>query len=251
MKQIVLLFLAGVMIRGSHAQISGTVQQREDQAGRILYTAEEYFRKDSIKLALYGNKNNPGFIAIINSYNGTQAANLASFYAGTCYLKLDDYRNAIKYLLNFSSGSKLIQARAYKLLADAYGDEGVNDSALYYYKKAAQFAEESPAQAAESLFSAAYLADRVMKNVPEARRLFKELQEKFPGTAEAKEAARFLAQYDDEKIIPGAERIDVYLPWLKGRRIGIFANPTSMVGNTHLVDTLRKLGVDILSLIHI
>src|SRR3954470_20614589 len=48
-----------------------------------------------------------------------------------------------------------------------------------------------------------------------------------------------------KRISPGAERIDVYLPLLKGKRIGIFANQTSMVGNTHLVDTLKKLGVDI------
>jgi len=48
-----------------------------------------------------------------------------------------------------------------------------------------------------------------------------------------------------DKIIPGAERISVYLPFLKGKKVGIFANQTSMVGNTHLVDTLRKLGVDI------
>ena len=46
-------------------------------------------------------------------------------------------------------------------------------------------------------------------------------------------------------ITPGAERINVYLPLIKGRRIGIFANQTTTVGNTHLVDTLRKLGVDI------
>jgi uncharacterized protein YbbC (DUF1343 family) len=47
------------------------------------------------------------------------------------------------------------------------------------------------------------------------------------------------------RIIPGAERVDVYVPLIKGKRIGIFANQTSMVGNTHLVDTLRKLGVNI------
>ncbi len=46
-------------------------------------------------------------------------------------------------------------------------------------------------------------------------------------------------------IIPGAERLDVYVPLLKGKRIGIFANQTSMVGNTHLVDTLLKSGVNI------
>jgi uncharacterized protein YbbC (DUF1343 family) len=47
------------------------------------------------------------------------------------------------------------------------------------------------------------------------------------------------------KILAGAERMNVYLPLIKGKKIGIFANQTSMVGNTHLVDTLRKSGVDI------
>ncbi len=50
---------------------------------------------------------------------------------------------------------------------------------------------------------------------------------------------------NNKRIIPGAERINVYLPMIKGKRVGIFANQTSTVGNTHLVDTLRKLGVDI------
>src|SRR4051795_6208263 len=47
------------------------------------------------------------------------------------------------------------------------------------------------------------------------------------------------------KIMAGAERMDVYLPLLKGKKLGIFANQTSMVGHTHLIDTLRKLGVNI------
>jgi len=47
------------------------------------------------------------------------------------------------------------------------------------------------------------------------------------------------------KIQAGAERLNVYLPLIKGRTVGVFANQTSMVGNTHLVDTLLKLGIDI------
>jgi uncharacterized protein YbbC (DUF1343 family) len=47
------------------------------------------------------------------------------------------------------------------------------------------------------------------------------------------------------RIIPGAERLDQYLPLLKGKNVAVFANPTSMVGNTHLVDTLKKLGINI------
>jgi uncharacterized protein YbbC (DUF1343 family) len=50
---------------------------------------------------------------------------------------------------------------------------------------------------------------------------------------------------NQDKVIPAAERINVYLPLIKGKKVGIFANHTSTVGNGHLVDTLQKLGVDI------
>ncbi|MEO5593000.1 MAG: DUF1343 domain-containing protein [Chitinophagaceae bacterium] len=43
--------------------------------------------------------------------------------------------------------------------------------------------------------------------------------------------------------VPGAERLNVYVPLLKGKKVAIFANQTSLVGNTHLVDTLQKLGI--------
>ncbi|MBK7560176.1 MAG: DUF1343 domain-containing protein [Chitinophagaceae bacterium] len=50
---------------------------------------------------------------------------------------------------------------------------------------------------------------------------------------------------DQTHLLSGADRINVYLPLIKGRSVGIFANQTSMVGNTHLVDTLMKLGIKI------
>lgn len=51
--------------------------------------------------------------------------------------------------------------------------------------------------------------------------------------------------YSQKKIIPGAERMEQYLPLLKGKRVGLFANQTSIVGGTFLVDTLQKSGVNI------
>lgn len=47
------------------------------------------------------------------------------------------------------------------------------------------------------------------------------------------------------RIVTGASRIEVYVPLLKNKRVAVFANQTSTVGNTHLVDTLKKLGVNI------
>lgn len=51
--------------------------------------------------------------------------------------------------------------------------------------------------------------------------------------------------YKAQKIVTGAERMDLYLPLLKGKRVGIFANNTSVVGSTNLVDTLLKRGISI------
>ena len=47
------------------------------------------------------------------------------------------------------------------------------------------------------------------------------------------------------EIRPGAHQLAEYLPLLKGKRVAIFANQTSAIGQVHLVDTLLKLGVNI------
>lgn len=47
------------------------------------------------------------------------------------------------------------------------------------------------------------------------------------------------------EITPAAYRTQVYLPLLKGKRVGIFANHTATIGNKHLVDTLVSLGIRI------
>jgi uncharacterized protein YbbC (DUF1343 family) len=46
-------------------------------------------------------------------------------------------------------------------------------------------------------------------------------------------------------ITTGAGQLGQYLPLLKGKHVAVFANATSMVGSTHLVDTLMKMGVAI------
>jgi uncharacterized protein YbbC (DUF1343 family) len=43
----------------------------------------------------------------------------------------------------------------------------------------------------------------------------------------------------------GAENIENYFDLLQGKRVAVFANQTSTIGKSHLVDSLRKLGIDI------
>ncbi|MBC8053246.1 MAG: DUF1343 domain-containing protein [Sphingobacteriaceae bacterium] len=46
-------------------------------------------------------------------------------------------------------------------------------------------------------------------------------------------------------LATGADQTRLYVPQLKGKRVGIVANPTSVIGRKHLVDSLRTLGVTI------
>jgi len=52
----------------------------------------------------------------------------------------------------------------------------------------------------------------------------------------------------DSKVITGADRMHVYLPMIKGKSVAVFANPTSLVNGTHLVDTLLKSGIRIVKI---
>lgn len=49
----------------------------------------------------------------------------------------------------------------------------------------------------------------------------------------------------DTEILPGADQLDEYLPLLKGKKVGIMGNQTSVVGDRHLVDVLLENEVDV------
>lgn len=49
----------------------------------------------------------------------------------------------------------------------------------------------------------------------------------------------------DKEITVGASRFVEYLPMLKGKQVGLIANHTSLVGKTHLADTLISLGIKV------
>ena len=48
-----------------------------------------------------------------------------------------------------------------------------------------------------------------------------------------------------KKFMTGADQVKAYLTLIKGKKVAVVANQTSMVGSKHLVDTLLKLKVNI------
>lgn len=55
----------------------------------------------------------------------------------------------------------------------------------------------------------------------------------------------FLVGSNAQPILPGAHQTQEYLPLLKNKRVGIFANHTSVINKTHVVDSLKKIGISI------
>ncbi len=48
-----------------------------------------------------------------------------------------------------------------------------------------------------------------------------------------------------KEIVVGAHRTDIYLPLLKGKKVGVVGNHSSMIFQTHLVDSLLKLEINV------
>lgn len=50
------------------------------------------------------------------------------------------------------------------------------------------------------------------------------------------------------KILTGADQTQLYFSILKGKKVALFANPTSIIGKTHLLDTLISSGINVVKI---
>ncbi|MDE3248410.1 MAG: tetratricopeptide repeat protein [Bacteroidota bacterium] len=179
-KQILIALGAIVVIVGGFFAYQNFVSgPNERKASEAIRFAEDYYRKDSLKLALNGDAINPGFVKVASKYSGTKAGNLANFYAGSCYLGIGDFNNAIKYLEQFSTSEPLVKARAKALLGDAKAELGKKEEAVALYKEAGTTFEKDDFFSPKYLFRAAYLYETMGKN-KEALETYKMIKEKYP-----------------------------------------------------------------------
>ncbi|MFN8258684.1 MAG: tetratricopeptide repeat protein [Bacteroidales bacterium] len=112
---------------------------QNEEASSQMFVAEQNFELDSFDLALKGDLNYPGFLTIIDEYSSTEAANLAYYYAGVCYLKQGKFDEAIEYLSNFDSKDKMLKPESLGMIGDAYLELKQVDKAAEYYIKAGNF----------------------------------------------------------------------------------------------------------------
>jgi tetratricopeptide (TPR) repeat protein len=165
---------------------------REKEAQAQMYVAEKYFEKDSLKYAINGDGNYPGFLEIIDKYSFTKSANLAKYYVGMCYLKKGEFDNAIKYLNKFSSNDLIVSALAQGGIGDAYMELGKTEDAISHYLKAAN---DNPNDFVSPIFlMKAALAYEDINKFKEALEIYQKIKKDFPKSNEARQADKYIAK---------------------------------------------------------
>ncbi|GAA4238938.1 hypothetical protein GCM10022291_31340 [Postechiella marina] len=141
----IIIGVVAAVVLGSLAYKEYVAKPKQMEAMNDMFQAQKYFdqavtgvEKDSLyNLALNGGEGKFGMLDIISEYSGTDSANLASYYAGTAYLRLKDYKNAIEHLSNFSSEDEILAPLAKGNIGDAFVQLNQKEDALSYYEEAA------------------------------------------------------------------------------------------------------------------
>jgi tetratricopeptide (TPR) repeat protein len=182
-------YIGGVVI----AYKNFVMAPKEKKANDAIGMAQTYFAKDSLDLALNGDGANAGFLKIMKNYGGTDAGNLAHYYAGAIYLRKDDFKNAIKHLKDFSTSASQVQSAAWRMLGDAMMGDGKKEEGAAYYEKAGNLNDKDEVSSTENLLRAAQAYESIGKT-DKAVSLFKSLKEKYPQFATQNQVDKNLAR---------------------------------------------------------
>ena len=164
--------LEAEMLKGDSANLS----LRDTLNNRV--EAFKAARQEIYNKALKGDGKLPGLLKIADE-GMTSAANIAKAEAGICYYKLGNYKEAIKYLEEFTpQGDKGLSPQYVAALANCYAADGQIDKAIDTFKEAAKEADND-ATSPEYLMEAAALLESQNKK-DEALKLYEQIKADYP-----------------------------------------------------------------------
>lgn len=167
------------------------IAPKEVKAANEIFMAQNYFEHDSLYKALNGDGQYAGFLEIVDRYGATSTGNLAKYYTGICYLKLQDFDNAIKYLKKFNTKNPVAKSMALGGIGDTYLELGKNEKAIEYYKKAAQQKNEFTSPL---FLMKAGLSYELLNDYQNALKVYEEIRMNYPKSYEARDIDRFIAK---------------------------------------------------------
>jgi len=197
----IIVGLAAVIVLGYLGYTKLIQEPKQSEAMNDMFKAQQYFdqaitngvEKDSLfALALNGGEGKFGMLDIISEYNGTDAANLANYYAGIAYLNMKDYPNAIKYLSNFSGDDLAVGPIAKGGIGDAFVQLNQKEDAIGYYVQAAEM-KTNKYTTPMYLYKAGTIALELGKN-KKALQYFKRIKDEFSTSTEAENIDVFIGK---------------------------------------------------------
>ncbi len=166
-------------------------QPKEEEAANEMFDAQQNFQKavdgtksDSLfNLSLKGAEGKFGFKDIAEKYSGTDAGNLANYYAGIAYLNTGKYNEAITSLEKFKSDDEILSVLAIGAIGDAYSQKNQAKEALEKYVKASGM-NPNDFTTPRFLLKAGQTS-LALGNKADALKYFTEIKEKYESTPEA------------------------------------------------------------------
>ena len=180
-------------------------EPKETEAMNEMFQAQSYYEqalaattKDSLfNLSLNGGNGKFGFVDIIDNYSGTNAANLANYYAGVAYLNTGKYLEAIKHLDQFKADDANVAPIAKGAIGDAFAQLDQQEEALKYYENAVLMSS-SELTAPRFLLKAGIIAIDLGKSSVALKHLNAILDD-YPKSPEADKATLYLGKAEAMK----------------------------------------------------
>jgi tetratricopeptide (TPR) repeat protein len=133
---VTLIVVIGVMI-GYKFYAEG----QEDKAQNLLATAEKSYSVTDYETALNGDEYtlSYGFVQIADEFSGTNAGNLAAYYAAVSNYKLDNYVDALAYIQEYKSPKGIMGVGSVSFHATLLELNGSLEKAARKYEEAANW----------------------------------------------------------------------------------------------------------------
>jgi len=180
---VVLLAIAGYAWLQSQKAV-----EAQEQLGGIVTVYE----KGEYRAALDGTGEHLGLLAIADEYGGTDAGNLARFYAADALFRLGEYDQALEFFQAYDKGEDIVGASA--LAGEATIHEIKGDHALagnLYRQAAGQFENE---MTSPQYLMAAGRAYEQAGQYDNAGTAYQTIQDSYPESTEAQNIDFYLAR---------------------------------------------------------
>ena len=174
---------------------------KEKEAANEIFWAQNYFEKDSFKIALNGgvqvrtadgDKPMMGFEQVADEFGLTKTGTIANYYAGICYLRMGQFEKAIELLQKYDGKDEMISCIAIGAIGDAHLELNKVDEAVKYYLKAAENRNNN--FTTPYYLKKAGFAYELQNNFTEALNLYERIKKEYTKSTEAREIDKQIAK---------------------------------------------------------